>query len=133
MSKRVIRLTEAEWTLMEELWSAEVLTGREATDRMAEKLDWNRSTTLTHLRRMEEKGAIRADSGAGVKRYRPAVSRDEAARQEAESFLDRVYQGSVSMMVSALTKKQSLPREEIDELYALLDRMEGERHDGMDH
>lgn len=37
--------------------------------------------------------------------------------QETERFLDRVYKGSVSLMMSAVTKKQQLSKEKIDELY----------------
>lgn len=127
--KEQIRLTEAEWTVMESLWAQEQLTGREATDLLTEKMGWNRSTTLTHLRRMEEKGAVVSDVQDGVKCFRPAVTREEAAVRETESLLDRVYQGSLSMMVSALTKKQTLPQTEIDELYAILDGLEAENYD----
>ena len=51
--------------------------------------------------------------------------------KETESFLSRVYHGSVSLMVNSLTQKQALPQEEIDELYELLKKMEkGDRNDG---
>ena len=43
---------------------------------------------------------------------------------ETQGFLNRVYQGSVSMMVSAITQKQNLSQEEIDELYAILHKAE---------
>ena len=43
-----------------------------------------------------------------------------AAIAETETFLDRVYQGSLSMMVSAMTQKKAVSKEELDELYALL-------------
>ena len=51
-----------------------------------------------------------------------------AAVQETEHLLERVYQGSVSLMVSSLAKKQTLSQEEIDKLYAILREME-EEHD----
>ena len=119
-----VHLSAAEWTVMEVLWKEQGLSGREVSERMAPKTGWNRSTTLTHLRRMEEKGALTSEV-SDVKRFYPAVGREESILQETESFLDRVYQGSVSLMVSALTKKQSLPQREIDELYAILDEAEG--------
>jgi len=53
------------------------------------------------------------------------VSRDDAALQETEDFLERVYNGSLSLMLSAMTKKQALSKAEIDELYAMLKDMEG--------
>jgi len=42
--------------VMEGLWEKECMTGREATELLEERMGWNRSTTLTLLRRMEEKG-----------------------------------------------------------------------------
>ena len=80
------------------------------------------------LRRLEDKGAVSAESEGGVKRYRPQVAREDAAVQETEHLLERVYQGSVSMMVSSLVKKQALSQEEIGKLYAILREVE-EEHD----
>ena len=124
MRERNIGLTAAEWNVMECLWEKSPRTGREVTQWLEERVGWNRSTTLTLLRRLEEKGAVASDAGSGIKAFRPLVGREDAALQETESFLSRVYKGSLSLMVSSLTKKQSLPQEEIDELYALLKEME---------
>lgn len=125
-------LTPAQWSVMEELWQQGALTGREATERMEKKMGWNRSTTLTLLRRMEEKGMVTSSDESGTKTFFPTLRREDAAQQETESFLDRVYHGSISLMLSAITQKKSLPQEEIDELYALLEEMEGNSHDRMD-
>ena len=113
-------LSEAEWKVMEELWKDSPATGRELTERLEKRMGWNRSTTLTLLRRMEAKGAVAAAQEGGVKTFSPLLRREEAALRETESFLGRVYHGSLSMMVSTLSQKQALSRKEIDELYALL-------------
>ncbi|MBQ7465113.1 MAG: BlaI/MecI/CopY family transcriptional regulator [Oscillospiraceae bacterium] len=119
--------TPTEWKLMECLWEKGDCTGREAVEDMARRAGWSRSTTLTLLRRMTEKGAIDCREEGGVKVYRANVERSDAARRETEDFLHRVYRGSVSMMVSAFTEEKGLSREERDELYALLRRMEEEQ------
>ena len=124
-----MELTGAEWDVMECLWDASPRTGRELTQAMAARRGWSRSTTLTLLRRLETKGAVTAQEGDGVRRFSPAVRRKDAALREAESFLDRVYKGSVSLLVSALTQKQALSRREIDELYAILQQAEKEAED----
>lgn len=118
-------LSPAQWSVMECLWQTQSLTGREATDLLEEKMGWNRSTTLTLLRRMEEKGFVKSAANSGVKTYYPVLQREDAALQETESFLERVYHGSLSMMVSALTHKETLKKEEIDALHQLLNEMEG--------
>lgn len=117
--------TPTEWKLMECLWKHGAVTGREAVEELQKTALWSRSTTLTMLRRMTEKGFIACSEGKdGVKLYSSLVERGDAAQRETESFLDRVYHGSVSMMVSAMTEKQALSQEEIDELYAILRRAE---------
>ena len=117
-------LTEAEWQVMECLWAAAPQTGRAIIDALHETTGWSRSTTLTLLRRMVAKGAVSCDTQGAKNTYSPAVRREDAALAETETFLDRVYQGSLSMMVSAMTQKKAVSKEELDELYALLRQME---------
>lgn len=125
-----VGLTQAEWSVMECLWEAGPLTGREVIQRMEQRCGWSRSTTLTLLSRLEHKGAVASVTAErGPKVFSPLLRREDAALGETRDFLDRVYQGSLSLMVSALTKKQALSREELDELYALLKGLEEERHD----
>jgi BlaI family penicillinase repressor len=116
-------LTPAEWSLMECLWEKAPRTGREAVDYLREQVGWTRSTTLTMLRRMTEKGLIQCREGK-VREYTPLVEREAAVLRETEDFLSRVYKGSVSLMMSALTQKQTLSKAELDELYAILRRAE---------
>ncbi|MBE6954286.1 MAG: BlaI/MecI/CopY family transcriptional regulator [Ruminococcaceae bacterium] len=124
-----INLTPTEWQLMECLWAKSPCTGREATEYLAKHVGWSRSTTLTMLRRMTEKGLILCEDLDGVKAYSPLIRHDDAILHETEDFLSRVYHGSVSMMMSAITQKQDFSQEEIDELYAILRRAEEKHHD----
>lgn len=129
MSTQNTNLTSAEWSVMECLWEKSPRTGREATEWLEKRMGWNRSTTLTLLRRLEAKGAVASDTEGGMKSFRPLVRREDAALQETESFLERVYKGSLSLLVSSLTKKQTLSQQEIDKLYAILREMETGKDD----
>lgn len=120
MSEQNISLTNTEWNLMECLWEASPRTGREATDYLQKHVGWTRSTTLTMLRRMTEKGLVQCEDKEGMKVYSPLVRREDAVRRETDDFLNRVYKGSVSLMMSSITKKQELTKEEIEALYAIL-------------
>lgn len=124
-----ITLTNAEWSVMECLWEASPKTGREITDQLERAEGWNRSTTLTLLSRLEAKGAVISDTDGRKKTFSPLLRREDAALHEAEDFLSRVYKGSLSLMVSSLTKKKALPKEEIDQLYAMLKKLEEVEND----
>lgn len=130
MGRNDKNLTSAEWSLMECLWEQAPRTGREVVEYLREQVGWSRSTTLTMLRRMSEKGVIRCEVSDGLKTYSPLVGREDAVLRETEDFFGRVYKGSVSMMMSAITKKQELSKEEIDELYAILRRAEEAKKNG---
>jgi len=126
MGKDMLDLTEAEWKLLECLWAYSPRTGRETVDYMAKHVGWTRSTTLTMLRRMTEKGLICCDESGAVLSYSPLVRREDAVQRQTESFIDRVYKGSISLLINSLTEKQKLSREDIDELQAILKRAEEE-------
>ena len=59
-----------------------------------------------------------------ARHYTPAVERQTAVRRETRSFLDKVYRGSVGLMVSSMVQDQALSREEIDQLYEILRQAE---------
>lgn len=120
MSDKNINLTEAEWNVMECLWEKSPRIGREIVAWVEERMGWKRSTTLTLLRRMEEKGAVGGETTGELKAFYPLITREQAALQETEDFLGRVYKGSLGMMLSAFTKKQNLSKDEIEELRAIL-------------
>lgn len=129
MNEKNLTLTEAEWTVMECLWEKSPRTGRETVAWLEQKMGWSRSTTLTMLRRLEAKGAVAGDTEGELKTFRPLIAREAVAIRETENLLDRVYKGSLSLLVSNLTKKQTLPQKEIDELYAILREMEEKNND----
>lgn len=129
MNDKNITLTEAEWTVMECLWEKSPRTGRETVAWLDQKRGWTRSTVLTMLRRLEAKRAVAGDTEGELKTFRPLIAREDVAVRETENLLDRAYKGSLSLLVSSLTKKQSLPQNEIDELYAILREMEGKKDD----
>ena len=126
--EREPHLTPAEWSLMEYLWESAPRSGRDCVERLKDSVGWSRSTTLTMLRRMTEKGLLSCREMDGVLMYTPLLQRQDAASRETSSFLDRVYRGSVSLMISALTQKQALSQDEIDELYAILQEAQEVNH-----
>lgn len=121
-------LTEAEWQVMESLWQLSPCTGREVWEWFQGRTTWSRSTPLTLLGRLENKGYVQAEKIGGRKRYTALITREEASLQEAKNLLQRAYQGSVSLMVRCLHEEGALPQEEIERLQQLLDEWKGEGH-----
>ncbi len=120
-----VKLTASEWSVLSCLWEDSPRTVMQLVAELGGQVGWAKSTTITTLRRMEEKGLVRAEQGARGKLYTPAVEREQAVTAETHSFLDRVYQGSVGLMMSAMARRQELSGDEVAELRAILDRIEG--------
>ncbi len=123
-----INLTNSEWYVLDCLWTHSPMTVMELVSALGDRPGWAKSTTITTLRRMEDKGLVLCSVEGRTRHYAPAVRRDQAARRETRSFLDKVYRGSVGLMVSALAEDRALSKAEIDELYEILRKAEeGER------
>lgn len=126
MKKKNIILQQSEWTIMEKLWEEYPQTIMQLYHALKENPGWSKSTVNTLLGRMVEKDIIYYKQGIKAKQYYPNVDREDAAIAETESLLDRVYKGSLSMMMNTLVKKKDFSKEEIAELYDILDRLEEE-------
>ena len=126
-----IDITDSEWNVLSCLWEQSPQTARILTQVLAKTVDWSRSTTLTVLRRMTEKGLLLCEEGAdGVHVYRTELLREAVTLRETDRFLDRVFGGSISMMLSAMTAGKRLTGEEIDALYEVLRKAEEAEKEG---
>ncbi len=124
------RIYSGEWKLMEYLWEASPRTLMEIVRAMAQRMGWAKSTVTTMVTRMEAKGLLRFEQEGRTTRIYPAVTRQEAAAQETDTLLDKAYNGSAGLLVSALIRQNKLSSQELDELYDLLRQAEQEeRHD----
>jgi len=119
-----LALTNSEWYVLDCLWERSPMTVMELVAALNSKVGWAKSTTITTLRRMEDKGLVHCTVVGRARHYAPAVEQHQAVRRETRSFLDKVYRGSVGLMVSALAQDKALSREEIDELYEILRKAE---------
>ncbi len=123
MQKKNMNISESEWKIMKVLWEKHDLTLKEITARLPDS-NWSYTTIRTLVTRLLEKGAISADKQSGNFRYRAAVSESECREKETSRFLTRVFDGSVSMLVSTLTKDSSLSEEEKKKLIDLIEKMD---------
>lgn len=121
-----INLSDGEWKLMNRLWERAPRTITELTAALKEETGWSKNTIITMLARLEAKGAVRYETGERAKQYYPAVDRKDAARAETESFLGKVYGGSLGLMMSAMVESRQLTEADIAELTAILEKAERE-------
>lgn len=72
------------------------------------------------VRRMTEKELIGYEENGKAKYFFPKVDKQDVVVQETRDFLQRIYDGSVGMMMSALVRQDDLSAEDIQELQEIL-------------
>lgn len=120
MEEKEISLSNSEWHIMENLWEESPKTATQLIKAMEAKTGWAKSTTKTILKRMEQKGCIGYREGGKARAYYPLLKREEVVESETNSFLNRIYNGSLGLLVNTLVKKQDIPEKEMDELYRII-------------
>jgi BlaI family penicillinase repressor len=118
---RSVRISDSEWDVMQPIWDAGGCAAAEVIAKLRATHDWNHSTIRTMLARLVEKGALAYEVDGSRYIYRPAVSRLQRVRQEGRSFLERVFGGDVSALVTHFVANAPLDREQVDKLRQLLD------------
>ena len=124
--KKPITLSDGEWKLMNRLWEGPA-TITALTEGLREETGWQKNTVITMLSRLEKKGAVRHEDGGRAKVFYPAMDRSEACHRETKGLLDRLYGGSLGLLVSTLLADEDLSDETLEELDAVLRRAEAAR------
>jgi predicted transcriptional regulator len=90
------------------------------------RLDY--TTVQTYLRRLEAKGYLRTRRDGRTKLYSPKVPPNQVIKQTVADLTDRLFGGEALPLLRHVIEDRGISRDEINELRALLDRLEGE-HD----
>ena len=117
-----INISESEWTVMEYLWNKPMVTITEIRKALS-STGWSDSTIKTLVRRLVSKNAVAINGEAATFRYYPLLTQQECRLKETKSFINRVYDGSVSMLVTNLAADSNLTDKETEELLALIEKM----------
>lgn len=125
--ERINRISESEWQIMDVVWQYEELSEEAGITQscLMELLGdkWNKNTVHTFLKRLCDKGYLQVIKEQSPHRYVALVSREACEKEERQSFLDRVYQGSAGRMVAAFVRDGGLSEEDVTQLRRLLDEL----------
>jgi BlaI family transcriptional regulator, penicillinase repressor len=121
--KRVPRISEAEWEVMKAVWQGHPCNAEEIVARLT-KADrsWHPKTARTLLNRLIKKKALAFQKEGRAYLYWPLVTERDCVDAASESFLARVFGGSLQPMLAHFVKEKKLSAREIDELRQLLKR-----------
>lgn len=125
-----VNLSDGEWKIMNVLWERESATITELTAVLQEDTGWDKHIIITMLNRMVKKGAVAFQVNGRAKQFYPLLLRSEVSIRETKGFLNKVYRGSIGMMVNAMVADKALTKEDIEELYRILEQAETSGEEG---
>jgi BlaI family penicillinase repressor len=122
--KPIPQISEAEWRIMNILWAKHPLKASEIIDELKKSTDWHPKTVKTLLSRLVNKGAISYHKDKQIYLYFPVVSENECVKEETKSFINRVYKGSLNLLVKNFLENNDLTEKDIVELKSILEKKE---------
>lgn len=122
----MIKISDAEWKIMNVLWEEQPKTMMQITKELQAETGWTKHTVMTYLKRMESKKIIHYVEGEKAKLYYTDLDRKEAVIQEEQNFLNKVFRGNRGLMVTTMLEQEQLMDDDIDELIRLLEKRKGE-------
>ena len=99
------------------------MTLTELTKELLASTGWTKHTIITLLKRMVDKGIVSFDQEGRTKRFYPVIDRTEAELEETATFIDKVYDGNVGLMISNLIGSEALTEEQLKEIKKMIEEM----------
>jgi BlaI family transcriptional regulator, penicillinase repressor len=117
-----MQISDAEWIVMNLVWSNSPIEATEVIDQVAADNGWSAATVKTMLHRLVRKGALATEQNGKKYMYTPAVRRDACVRQASRSFLERVFGGEATPALIHFVKTAKLTAKDVEEIRAMLDK-----------
>jgi predicted transcriptional regulator len=122
MSPRSLRLTDAEFAVLEPLWDAGPQTIRQLTARLYPQQSTSDYATVQKLlERLEDKRCVKRDRSGLAHVFRATVEREDLIDEQLRQIADRLCDGSLVPVLSQLMRRVTLSRPDREELQKLLD------------
>lgn len=118
--------TDAEYRILEVLWDRGPQTVRQVHDQLTGERDVGYTTVLKILQNLHQKGLVDRDDSERSHVYAAAVEREWATRGFVADLTDRVFAGSAGRLALRALSTRPASRSELDEIRALLDRLEAD-------
>ena len=116
-------ISETEWKIMRILWVKSPRSSGEIFNELrADDPSWHPKTAKTLIGRLVKKGALGFREKGRAYLYYPLVAEEDCVDKESQSFLERVFAGSLKPMLAHFVEHRKLSVKEISELKRILER-----------
>lgn len=120
LANKISKISESEWEVMKLLWKSNPLSSEDIIHGLSPKHSWSAQTIKTFITRLSNKGVISYKKEGRLYYYFPLFSKEEYIKYENSSFLKRVYDGALDMLLTNFLAEKELSVEELEQLENIL-------------
>tara|TARA_B100000470_G_scaffold56619_1_gene42693 strand:- start:15 stop:494 length:480 start_codon:yes stop_codon:yes gene_type:complete len=117
-------ISNAEFEVLDVLWDDHPATSNEVIARLNDKKDWHEKTVKTLLGRLVKKEVLGFEKQQRQYLYYPLIAKEDYTKKETTSFVSRLFKGKIAPMVAGFANQNSLSKQDVDELKALIKKWE---------
>lgn len=125
-----MKLTEAEWQIMNVLWERYPATARGIAERLPKEINWAYTTIKTLLSRLVEKKSVKQSKNGNTSIYEPILSREKARRNALKTLANQAFDGAFGPLMHFLLEDQKLSPAQRRELLQSLKKDTDKRQGG---
>ena len=114
-------ISAAEWKIMKVLWAKSPQGAYDVAEALNQTESWHPNTVRTLLTRLRQKGVLAVKKYKNLYLYHPLVSEEDCVHAQSESFLQRLFGGSVRPLLVHFVKRQKLTKADLDVLRRILE------------
>lgn len=122
-----VKLTPAEWEIMEAVWSlGSAPSVREVMEHAYTNGEKAYTTVQTLMNLLEKKGLLTINKIGMVNFYTPARAREDMVLTETQRLISRVFHGSAPALANFLIDQEELNLDDIQKIKKLLNEKEAQ-------
>lgn len=117
-----IKLFDSELQVMAILWEEGDATAKQISQKLNEKIGWNKNTTYTVIKKCIQKGAIQRLEPNFI--CHPLIAKEQIQEQETTELIDKIFNGSTSLLFASLLEQKKLSANDISQLKQIVKDLE---------
>ena len=118
--RKIVAISDAELEIMKIIWKNPNITANKIIEQLKGKTEWKPNTIKTLINRLLNKGAIDFEKEGKEYYYYNLINEEEYKISESKSFLNKIFNGSMNLMLMNFIKTKNLSEKDIEELKKIL-------------
>lgn len=111
------KLFDAEYRFMDIIWELEPVNSTQLSRVCQERLGWKKPTTYTMLRKLGERGLLKNENATVT----ALVGREQVRQYESQAVVERGFDGSLPLFLTAFLGRKKLTPAEAAELKQIIE------------